>query len=235
MRRPFLDAIILCWKKSHDRGEWIVSSSSFIRWCGLAAILGATAYASLGLLVRLYLRLYSLSEPWDVSPVLGYIERMLPLLLLLGAAAAIAGLHRVQWEYYGLVSLGFPDGLRRRGSHRCGIGCGGVGGTGLRTIALVPHLGFIDSNHRPRGPRSRDHGNGGIAGVGGGVGHLGQSPLLTFRSLRLRESSCLRDVASVVGRGSLDASGICALACGGTRRAPVEPVQGELLRAPQHA
>ena len=80
-----------------------MSSSSFIRWCGLAAILGATAYASLGLLVRLYLRLYSLSEPWDVSPVLGYIERMLPLLLLLGAAAAIAGLHRVQWEYYGLV------------------------------------------------------------------------------------------------------------------------------------
>jgi hypothetical protein len=80
-----------------------VSSSSFIRWCGLAAILGATAYASLGLLVRLYLRLYSLSEPWDVPPVLGYVERMLPLLLLLGAAAAIAGLHRVQWEYYGLV------------------------------------------------------------------------------------------------------------------------------------
>ena len=81
----------------------MVSSSSFIRWCGLAAIIGAIAYASLGLLARLYIRLYSPSEPWDVPPVLGYIERMLPLLLLLGAAAAIAGLHRVQREHYGLV------------------------------------------------------------------------------------------------------------------------------------
>jgi len=80
-----------------------VSSSSFIQWCGLAAIIGAIAYASLGLLVHLYLRLYSLSEPWDVPPVLGYVERMLPLLLLLGAAAAIASLHRVQREHYGLV------------------------------------------------------------------------------------------------------------------------------------
>ena len=81
----------------------MVSSSSFIRWCGLATIIGATAYASLGLLARLYVRLYSPTEPWDAPPVLGVAERMLPLLLLLGAAAAIAGLHRVQWEYYGLV------------------------------------------------------------------------------------------------------------------------------------
>jgi hypothetical protein len=80
-----------------------VPSSSFIRWCGLAAITGALAYAALGLLGRLYIRLYSPSEPWDVPPVLGYVERMLPLLLLLGAAAAIAGLHRVQREHYGLV------------------------------------------------------------------------------------------------------------------------------------
>jgi hypothetical protein len=80
-----------------------VSSSSFIRWCGLAAIVGGIAYASLGLLGRLYIHLYSPSEPWDDPPVLGYIERTLPLLLLLGAAAAIAGLHRVQRERYGLV------------------------------------------------------------------------------------------------------------------------------------
>lgn len=55
------------------------------------------------MLGRLYILLYSLSEPWDVAPVLGYVERMLPLLLLLGVAAAIAGLHRVQRERYGLV------------------------------------------------------------------------------------------------------------------------------------
>lgn len=78
-------------------------SSSFTRWCGLAAITGAIAYAVLGLLGRLYIRLYSPSEPWNVPPVLGYVERMLPLLLLLGAAAAIAGLDRVQREGYGLV------------------------------------------------------------------------------------------------------------------------------------
>ncbi len=80
-----------------------MSTSSFIRWCGLAAITGAIAYAALGLLGRLYIRLYSPSEPWNVPPVLGYVERMLPLLLLLGAAAAIAGLDRVQREGYGLV------------------------------------------------------------------------------------------------------------------------------------
>jgi hypothetical protein len=104
MRQPFPDAIIPCQeKKIRDREEWMVSSSSFMRWCGLAAIVGAIAYASLGLLGRLYVYLYAPSEPWDAPPVLGYIERMLPLLLLLGAAAAIAGLPRVQRERYGLV------------------------------------------------------------------------------------------------------------------------------------
>jgi len=48
------------------------------------------------------MRLYSPSEPWDV-PILNYIERMLPVLLLLGAAAAISGLHIAQRERYGLV------------------------------------------------------------------------------------------------------------------------------------
>jgi hypothetical protein len=57
----------------------------------------------LSLLGRLYILLHSPSEPWDVPQVLGYVERMLPLLLLLGAAAAIAGLHWVQREHYGLV------------------------------------------------------------------------------------------------------------------------------------
>ena len=80
----------------------MVSSSSFIRWCGLAAIAGGIAYASLSLLGRLSMRLYSPSEPWDV-PVLSYIERILPVLLLLGAAAAISGLHLAQRERYGLV------------------------------------------------------------------------------------------------------------------------------------
>jgi hypothetical protein len=104
MRQPFPDAIILCQeKKIRDRGEWMVSSSSFVRWCGLAAIVGAIAYALLGLLGRLYIYLYSPSDPWDVPPVLSYIERMLPLLLLLGVAAAIAGLHRGQSERYGLL------------------------------------------------------------------------------------------------------------------------------------
>ncbi len=81
-----------------------MSSSSFIRWCGLAAITGGIAYALLSFLGRLSVRLYSPSGPWDV-PVLSYIERMLPVLLLLGAVAAISGLHLAQRERYGLVGM----------------------------------------------------------------------------------------------------------------------------------
>jgi hypothetical protein len=80
-----------------------MSSSELIRWSGLAAIVGGTVYVSLGLLGRLYIYLYSPSDPSGVPPVLNYVERVFPIVLLSGAAAAIAGLHWVQRESYGLV------------------------------------------------------------------------------------------------------------------------------------
>src|SRR5215210_8066692 len=125
-------------------------------------------------------------------------------------------------------SVGFPDDLCRRGSHRRGLGCGGLVGTSVRTLTLVAHLGLIDGKRRPTDPRSRHHDSGGVAGVGRGTGHLGQSPLLAFRSLRLREPSCLRDVASIVGGGCLDAGRIRALACGGARRPRVAGVRNNI-------
>ncbi len=80
-----------------------MQSSNFIRWCGLAAIVGGVVYASLGLLIGPLVRyLYSPSGPWDL-PVLRYSESIFLFLLLLGAMAAIAGLHTLQRERYGLV------------------------------------------------------------------------------------------------------------------------------------
>src|SRR5215203_5590623 len=81
----------------------MIAPSSYIQWCGLATILGGIFYASLGLLGRLYIPQDAPSDPWYVPPVLTFIEHIFPLFLLLGALAAIAGLHRVQREYYGLV------------------------------------------------------------------------------------------------------------------------------------
>src|SRR5215207_5756793 len=104
MRQPLPDVIILRQEnKRRDCGEWIVSSASFIRWCGLAAMAGGIAYAALGLLGRLYIYLYSPSDLRSVPPVLTFVERIVPLLLLLGVVAAIAGLHWVQKERYGLA------------------------------------------------------------------------------------------------------------------------------------
>jgi hypothetical protein len=80
-----------------------VRSSNFIRWCGLAAIVGGVVYALPGLLIGPLVRyLYSPSGPWDL-PVLRYSESLFLFLLLLGAMAAIAGLHVLQRERYGLV------------------------------------------------------------------------------------------------------------------------------------
>jgi chromate transport protein ChrA len=81
-----------------------VRSSNFIRWCGLAAIVGGVVYASLGLLIGPLVRyLYFPSGLWDLPPVLRYSESISLFLLLLGAMAAIAGLHTLQRERYGLV------------------------------------------------------------------------------------------------------------------------------------
>src|SRR5215216_1525065 len=79
------------------------SSSNFIRWCGIAAVVGGIVYLSLGLLGRLYIYLYSPSDPSGVPPILNFVERIFPILLLFGAAAAIAGLHRIQRRRYGLA------------------------------------------------------------------------------------------------------------------------------------
>ena len=83
----------------------MIAPSSYIQWCGLATILGGIFYASLGVLGRLYISRDAPSEPQSVPPVLTFIEHIFPLFLLLGALAAIAGLHRVQREYYGLVGV----------------------------------------------------------------------------------------------------------------------------------
>ena len=77
---------------------------NFIRCSGLAAILGGVAYAvilgSLGPLVRY---LYSPSSHEDIPPLLNYLDTISVLLLALGALAAIAGLHTLQGERYGLL------------------------------------------------------------------------------------------------------------------------------------
>ena len=78
-----------------------MASLNFIRWCGLAAIVGGVAYVSLDLLGVLYVYLYSPRSEEDVSPALNYIEGILLFLLLLGALAAIAGLHALQRRRYG--------------------------------------------------------------------------------------------------------------------------------------
>jgi len=66
-------------------------------------MVGGITYAALGLLGRLYIDLYSPSDLRSVPPVLTFVERIVPLLLVLGVLAAIAGLHRVQRERYGLA------------------------------------------------------------------------------------------------------------------------------------
>ena len=81
----------------------MVLSASFTRWCGLAAMVGGITYAALGLLGRLYIYLYSPSDLHSVPPVLTFVERIVPLLLVLGVLAAIAGLHGVQRERYALA------------------------------------------------------------------------------------------------------------------------------------
>ena len=79
----------------------VVASLTFIRWCGLAAIVGGVASASLYVLGTL-IYLYSPSSEEDIPPILNYMEPIYLLLLLVGALAAIAGVHALQRERYGL-------------------------------------------------------------------------------------------------------------------------------------
>ncbi len=82
-----------------------MSSSNFIRWCGLTAMVGGVAYASLGLLGPLYVYLYAPSSDEDIPPVLNYIPSVFLFFMLLGAMATIAGLHALQRERYGLPGM----------------------------------------------------------------------------------------------------------------------------------
>jgi len=79
----------------------VVASLTFIRWCGLAAIVGGVASASLYVLGTL-IYLYSPSSEEDIPPILNYMEPIYLLLLLVSALAAIAGVHALQRERYGL-------------------------------------------------------------------------------------------------------------------------------------
>jgi hypothetical protein len=87
-----------------------VASSNFIRWCGLAAILGGARNAVHGFLVLLVLYLYSPASESEIPPVLrflSYISSIYFSLLLLCVIAAIAALHTLQRERYGLVGHWF--------------------------------------------------------------------------------------------------------------------------------
>src|SRR5215207_687768 len=79
----------------------VVASLTFIRWCGLAAIVGGVTSAALYVLGTLIYLYYSSSEE-DIPPILNYMEPIYLLLLLVGALAAIAGVHALQRERYGL-------------------------------------------------------------------------------------------------------------------------------------
>ena len=78
-----------------------MASLTFTRWCGLAAIVGGVASAALYVLGTL-IYLYSPSSEEDIPPILNYMEPIYLLLLLVGALAAIAGVHALQRERYGL-------------------------------------------------------------------------------------------------------------------------------------
>jgi hypothetical protein len=79
-----------------------MSSATFIRRCGLAAVLGGVVYASQGFLVLIAAHfLASPSDELGVSQVPRYLEDVFLFLLLLGVMAAIAGLHTLQRERYG--------------------------------------------------------------------------------------------------------------------------------------
>jgi hypothetical protein len=77
---------------------------NFICWSGIAAMLGGVVYVAIhGLLGPLVRYLYSPSSDEDIPPILNYVETIPVLLLVLGAMAAIAGLHTLQRERYGLL------------------------------------------------------------------------------------------------------------------------------------
>ena len=81
-----------------------MASSNFIRWCGLAAILGGALNAVHGFLVLLVVYLYSPASESEILPVLrflSYISSIYFSLLLLRVIAAIAALHTLQRERTG--------------------------------------------------------------------------------------------------------------------------------------
>lgn len=81
-----------------------MASSNFIRWCGLAAILGGALNAVHGFLVLLVVYLYSPASESEIPPVLRFLNYIHPIsfsLLLLSVIAAIAALHTLQRERTG--------------------------------------------------------------------------------------------------------------------------------------
>ena len=85
-----------------------MASSDFIRWCGLAAILGGATHASLALVGLLIRYVYAPQSEAELPPVLqslALLSDVSSILLLVAAIAAIAGLHALQREHYGLVGM----------------------------------------------------------------------------------------------------------------------------------
>jgi hypothetical protein len=73
-----------------------VSSLTFIRWCALASVVGGIVYAG-----QAFMSLISVMLP--PSAYYNLLEVMFLVVLLLGALAAIAGLHTLQREHYGTL------------------------------------------------------------------------------------------------------------------------------------
>ena len=78
-------------------------SSNFIRWCGLATLLGGVAFVLL--LLGDYVVRRLLYGPADISTFPStYVLDVSIILLLLNAMAAIAGLHTLQRKHYGAIA-----------------------------------------------------------------------------------------------------------------------------------
>ena len=71
-----------------------MSSSTFIRWCALACVVGGVVYGGQALMPLI-------SSMLPPSAYYNLLELMFLVVLLLGALAAIAGLHTLQRERYG--------------------------------------------------------------------------------------------------------------------------------------
>jgi hypothetical protein len=166
----------------------MVPSSNFIRWLGLAALIGGGVGALLGLLgPLLFSYLYSpLSSESEIqSYILFYTDHIQLLALLLGAMAAIAALHTLQSGAYGLLgkltslTAFFGVALIFGGAvMELLVGIGQRYSDVISMLIVLPLIlgllavRFIGSDNRHRGARNRDYIRQDAAVVGRAISHL---------------------------------------------------------------